>query len=118
MPILFIAIRTATHYRWWFRFLNMNKPTIRQQIDQFNKQKAALDAHLAKMKADGEAPILQLRKQKAAIDAHIAALKRQAEAPHRALQAHWKKQDDATKAQTLRLDKELMGGRAKPRGKP
>jgi len=57
------------------------KPTIRQQINQLKKKKAAFDAHLAKMKADGDAPLAQLKKQKADFDAHIQALKHQAEAP-------------------------------------
>jgi ubiquinone biosynthesis protein UbiJ len=92
----------------------MNKPSIRQQIGQRNKQKAALEAHVAAMKRQAEAPRLALEKFYAQLD----ALRRQAEAPYSKLREYWKKQDDAAKAQTLRLKQELMGLRSQLRRKP
>ena len=69
-----------------------NKPTVRQQINQLKKQKAAFDAHLLTLSRQAEAPAAEAEKRRV-------------------------KQDEALRAQTVRLQQEHMGARAKLRRK-
>jgi hypothetical protein len=122
------------------------KPTIRQQISQLKKQKAAFDVDIAEM---GKGPLAQVKKQRADFEAHLKQMKTQAAAPameaekrrieerkrlakadraaralierpikeHQARIAEAKKLLEAGKVQTIRLQQQEMAARSRLRGK-